>query len=240
MLITIALIILILYIAIKGNSIKGRVGESLVSSILEQIPGNKKIINNIMINDNGKSRQIDHIFISEKGIFIIETKNYAGNIYGKETSDEWKQYFKNRNFKLKNPIFQNYGHKKIVSKIINNEELVVPIVVFTTRCNLKVEANKNAVLYTTQLSQFIQNQPQRMKQEEIDIFYNQILSNRIMDEETINHHNENVRHYVKYKEDLKQKNICPRCYGQLIVKKGRYGDFLGCSNYPKCRYTKNI
>lgn len=33
---------------------------------------------------------------------------------------------------------------------------------------------------------------------------------------------------------------CPECGGSLVVREGRYGSFLGCSNYPECRYTKNI
>ena len=34
-------------------------------------------------------------------------------------------------------------------------------------------------------------------------------------------------------------NICPRCGGTLVLRKGKYGTFYGCSNYPKCRYTIN-
>lgn len=41
-----------------------------------------------------------------------------------------------------------------------------------------------------------------------------------------------------------QKNItiirCPKCGGELIKRKGRYGEFYGCSNFPKCRYAKSI
>lgn len=33
---------------------------------------------------------------------------------------------------------------------------------------------------------------------------------------------------------------CPKCGGSLIERKGKYGKFYGCSNYPKCEYTKNI
>lgn len=33
---------------------------------------------------------------------------------------------------------------------------------------------------------------------------------------------------------------CPSCSGVLLVRKGKYGKFLGCSNYPECKYTKNI
>ena len=33
---------------------------------------------------------------------------------------------------------------------------------------------------------------------------------------------------------------CPKCGGKLVQKSGKYGPFLACSNYPKCRYTRNI
>lgn len=35
-------------------------------------------------------------------------------------------------------------------------------------------------------------------------------------------------------------NLCPRCGGELTKRNGRFGPFYGCSNYPSCRYTKNI
>lgn len=34
--------------------------------------------------------------------------------------------------------------------------------------------------------------------------------------------------------------ICPSCGGELKKRSGRYGEFYGCSNYPKCRYTRNV
>ena len=32
---------------------------------------------------------------------------------------------------------------------------------------------------------------------------------------------------------------CPVCGGKLVLRKGRYGAFYGCSNFPECRYTRN-
>ena len=32
--------------------------------------------------------------------------------------------------------------------------------------------------------------------------------------------------------------ICPKCGGKLIMREGKYGSFIGCSNFPKCRYTQ--
>ena len=40
--------------------------------------------------------------------------------------------------------------------------------------------------------------------------------------------------------EVSQQNICPKCGGGLSLKKGKYGTFYGCSNFPKCRYTKKV
>ena len=47
---------------------------------------------------------------------------------------------------------------------------------------------------------------------------------------------------------LENKNIkimndvlyCPKCHNVLVKRKGKYGEFYGCENYPKCKYTKKI
>ncbi len=33
--------------------------------------------------------------------------------------------------------------------------------------------------------------------------------------------------------------FCPKCESELLLRKGRYGEFIACSNFPKCKYTKN-
>ena len=38
----------------------------------------------------------------------------------------------------------------------------------------------------------------------------------------------------------KTSEKCPNCGGYLIQKKGRYGKFYGCTNYPYCEYTRKI
>ena len=34
--------------------------------------------------------------------------------------------------------------------------------------------------------------------------------------------------------------VCPKCGGEMIRRNGRYGEFWGCGNFPRCRYTQNI
>ncbi len=44
---------------------------------------------------------------------------------------------------------------------------------------------------------------------------------------------------VMYKEPLKPTGEkCPLCGGDLVYKTGKHGEFIGCSNYPSCKYVK--
>jgi len=49
------------------------------------------------------------------------------------------------------------------------------------------------------------------------------------------------------KKDIKSLKVaiptgekCPECDSELLLRKGRYGEFIACSNFPKCKYTKNV
>jgi DNA topoisomerase-1 len=44
----------------------------------------------------------------------------------------------------------------------------------------------------------------------------------------------------EYEEDAKLDEKCPKCGAPLIKKRGRYGEFVACSAYPKCKYTRNV
>ena len=41
-------------------------------------------------------------------------------------------------------------------------------------------------------------------------------------------------------EDEETNEVCPRCGGKLMIKTGRFGKFLACSNFPECRYTGQL
>lgn len=50
----------------------------------------------------------------------------------------------------------------------------------------------------------------------------------------------NIGKSNKTDDDFKNNLICPNCGGKLVKRKGKYGEFIGCSNFPNCDYTKNI
>ena len=105
----------------KSPTARGKRGENKVRrAIGDTIENERYVINNLTLNNEGKTSQIDHIVINPRGIFVIETKNYSGNIYGDENQREWTQvlaYGKVKN-KLYNPIKQNATHMYNVRKIV--------------------------------------------------------------------------------------------------------------------------
>ena len=66
----------IIFLAITMPSRRGQTGENKVSRILAKLPEDKyKVINDLLLKTSHGTTQIDHIVLSEYGIFVIETKN---------------------------------------------------------------------------------------------------------------------------------------------------------------------
>lgn len=127
------------YLKVRFN--KGFYGEYLTYNMLNKINGNKKILTNVYIpKENGGTTEIDVIMLHEKGIFVIESKNYSSWIFGSEKSKYWMQTFKTgQKEKFYNPIWQNQTHIKHLSKVLNieNTYFIKSVIVFSERCELK-------------------------------------------------------------------------------------------------------
>ncbi len=68
-----------------------------------------------------------------------------------------------------------------------------------------------------------------------------VVSDRKLKREISNEHVQTVKmNSQKSKVLYYDKNKCPKCHSDLVKKKGKYGEFMGCSNYPKCRYTRRL
>lgn len=112
----------------------GAAGERIVDSKLNPwIFGkveHRQINNLILVDDNGKSHQIDHVEIRQNGIFCIETKNYKGWIFGDGNSEFWVQTLSNgEKHKFLNPLKQNKSHCYHLSKVIGHKYPINSVVV---------------------------------------------------------------------------------------------------------------
>ncbi len=134
------------------SKVKGFLGETSVRMLLLRLDTeNYKVLNDILLRrKSGRTTQIDHIVVSRYGVFVIETKNYSGWIFGKEGDKYWMQTLNKRTKnKFFNPIFQNKGHINALKEIVGYDIPFYSIVVFSSKATLK---NKiNGVVYTPQL-----------------------------------------------------------------------------------------
>ena len=110
------------------------------------------LLNNLTLPDQDGTTQIDHVLVSTKGVFVIETKNYAGWIFGDEKAKQWTQVIYRVRSKFQNPIRQNFKHVKVIQNQLDflPKEQIHSIVVFVGEAKFKTPMPKD-VLYLRQL-----------------------------------------------------------------------------------------
>ena len=120
----------------------GRRGEKLTERELKlvQLFGRKgRTLRNLYVpKDNGETSEIDLVYVTQKGIFVFESKNYSGWIFGDEASQYWTVSLPNgQKNRFYNPIKQNRTHLKWLGAFVGAEIPLFSIVVFSERCELK-------------------------------------------------------------------------------------------------------
>lgn len=109
-----------------------------------------KLWNDLYIpNRQQSTSQADHILVSKNGLFLFETKNYAGWIFGSDNSQSWTQSIYGRKQKFYNLIWQNPGHvqalKELLQEELPNDFPIYSIIVFSDEVTLKNNnSSKNA------------------------------------------------------------------------------------------------
>lgn len=146
------------------KDVRGTVGELKIDLILGKFTDehNFAIRNLLLVRDN-KSTQIDNILFTKKRVYCIESKNYAGWIYGSEMGKSWTQTFnfygKITRTSFYNPLTQNYGHIKYLSKFLDLPlTYFVNVAVFSNEAelkNIKTEKTYNHVINQKDLSLLI-------------------------------------------------------------------------------------
>lgn len=99
---------------------KGQEGEIQVGLALARLPrGIYHDIHNATFEGDDGTTQVDHVVVSRYGIFVVETKNYSGTIYGLEKEKTWTQVRRNgEKHTFQNPIRQNWRHIKVLSGLL--------------------------------------------------------------------------------------------------------------------------
>lgn len=261
---------------------KGRYGEYLSYKHLKgyEENGAKFLFNVYIPKSETETTEIDVIMISQYGLFVIESKNYSGWIFGDENQYKWTQTLptgkgKSHKEHFYNPIKQNRGHINYLNTYIDENLPVYSIIAFSDRCKLKSikvtspdikVINRSAILAI--VNGFCNLSSPQLSNEKIDEIYSKLYPltqvNDTVKQQHVNNINSKKTKTVppvnntsktnyrqatqpqnKQAQDTQQGNVCPRCAAPLVVRKTKKGEnagkeFWGCSNFPKCRYKKDI
>lgn len=240
----IAIIGIIVAIIVKKNmtQVVGFAGEYWVQKELNKLPGEYLFLSDVMLEIEGKTTQIDHIVFSKYGIFVIETKQRNTYITGNEHDKYWIVKAGRKKHYMYNPIHQNYGHKKAIEKILGlDDNQVIDIVCVSGQANLRIKSNK--VVRVERLVDRILFEKEEKIQDYVSMAH-RINAINIVDKKYRKQHIEDIKENINNNtEELRKEvvmNRCPRCGNELVIRKGKTGEFVGCLSFPKCRYTKEI
>ncbi len=215
----------------------GKMGEARVALVLERLSSKYYVFNNVYLAINGKTVQIDHIILSIYGIFVIETKNYSGWIYGYDNSEYWIENKFGKKYQFYNPLKQNYSHIKFLKKLLDvYEDKFISIVLFSGEAELKCKTT-GIVIYLDDLEDVIYSYTKPIFSEiMIEKIKQKLLNSIILDEKIEEFHIKKVRRNLEEKNKMIDKGICPKCGGKLVKRTSNFGNFIGCDNYPKCKF----
>lgn len=220
------------------RQIVGFMGEVWTKEALSKLNKKEyKVLNNIMIDVDNKTYQIDHIVISKYGIFVIETKQYNGYITGSEYDKNWCLKAGNKKIYINNPMYQNYGHVVALSKKLNLDmDKFIPIICIPSTAKVNVKS-RIPVARNTNIVNIIKNYQQEIISKPA-LFYEEIKKANITDYKTKKEHIVRTRAIINAKKS-NMVGKCPFCGNDLILKNGSRGQFYGCKSYPKGKYTQS-
>ncbi len=250
------------------HSDKGLLGEYYTYLHLKkhEQKGAKFLFNVYIPKENGQTTEIDVLMITTKGIFVFESKNYSGWIFGSENQKNWYQTLpmgkgrKSSKETFLNPIMQNKLHVKSLKLFLDRDVIMHSVVVFSNRCTFKgIDIkNHNQIVHREDVLAVVESiqkdTPDCLTQEDIKELYEKIYPYSQVDVSVKEKHIANIASETEQTEELEQQSaeqkeenvlICPRCGAVLILRTATKGKnagmkFYGCSNFPKCRYIREI
>ena len=237
------------------DKFKGWFGEKLTEhelNIVRLFGRGGKVLRNVYVpKDDNEYSEIDVLFITQKGIYVIESKNYSGWIFGDEKSMYWTASLPNgQKNRFYNPIKQNASHLKWLASVVADDIPLFSVIVFSERCELKkIEINSQDIkvikrdrLYAT-VRDIWEHSEDALSGETIQKLYEELGKMRNVDKATKQEHINTINE--KYKKPESEEKLCPRCGSKLVVRTAKKGEnagnqFYGCSAFPKCRYMGSI
>ncbi|MDN3555529.1 nuclease-related domain-containing protein [Halomonas maura] len=237
--------VLILIGFLKSPWFKGIVGETLVKIVAKfRLPAETYYqVHNVTLPTPDGTTQIDHIFVSRFGIFVVETKNMKGWIFGSEKQAQWTQKVYRKSFRFQNPLRQNYKHAKALEAALDvPSDAIHSVVVFTGNSTFKSKMPANVTIgggYVNYIKSF---REAVLSEAQVQDALEQIQTGRLAPSRET--HRQHVAQ-LKARSGPSAERKCPKCGSSMVLRTAKRGEsagkqFWGCSAYPQCRVMQNV
>lgn len=248
----------------------GEFGESLTALELKytELFGRKGVMlrNLYLPKENGETSEIDLLYITQKGIFVIESKNYSGWIFGNGSDQYWTQMLPNKQRnRFYNPIRQNRTHIKWLLDYLGEDIKTYSMIVFSERCELKKVDFDGKDIWLCKRDElfgsvrYVWNHTENcISDEKVQEIAAKLEPLTHTDDAVKQMHIDDINRKYDKTPDAEEPSqsaaetaeqeadmVCPRCGAALILRTAKKGanagnQFYGCTAFPKCRYIRNI
>lgn len=222
----------------------GRYGEYLTYKYLKKFEdkGAKFLFNIYVPKKEKETSEIDVLMISPKGLFVFESKNYSGWIFGSDTQKYWYQTLpvgrgKSHKEKFYSPVFQNNTHIKYIKCLIGDQIPIYSIVTFSDRCTLKsvnIQSSKVNVINRYQvynlISSIYNNTEDQIDNIQIENIYNTLYPYTQVDESIKQKHIEDIYNKT-YSHNINSINDSENNDEIFVFKKDSKADETSVDNF---------
>ena len=232
--------------AFKGSRGEVRVNNRLNSSLDEQ---EYHVLRDLTLPTKGGTTQIDHVVVSRFGIFVIETKNMKGWIFGSANQARWTQTLHRHKSQFQNPLRQNYKHIKVIEGLLGiQSKQLHNVVAFVGSAVPRTDMPANVLWSDRELAAYIQsNRTPIFEHSDVLAFVKRLNTNALeASRQTNRDHVRNLKNRAAASTIIpavsqlnNSSTLCPRCGSSMVARSNRKSgqEFFGCSQFPKCRGT---
>ncbi|PCH63008.1 MAG: nuclease [Gammaproteobacteria bacterium] len=220
---------------------KGLIGEFIVN-LLARFQLDQQVyhlLKNVTLKTEDGTTQIDHIIVSVYGVFVMETKNIRGWIFGQPQQKMWTQQIYNHKNQFQNPLHQNYKHIKTLQALLYlEEEQLHSVIVFVGKSEFKTPQPQNVTHGMAYIRHIKSKTELLITPIEKDQIIAAIENGRLTTSFKTNR--EHISHVQQIVADKESRKPCPLCGNNMVLRQTKIGDhkgkyFWGCSNFPRCR-----
>ncbi|GJA13238.1 MULTISPECIES: nuclease-related domain-containing protein [Aeromonas] len=264
--------LLLIATLLKTAWFKGMVGEWFINLCIRLFLDKReyRLLKDVTLPTPQGSTQIDHVIVSRFGLFVIETKNMKGWIFGNPTQKSWTQQIYRRKHSFQNPLHQNHLHMMTLKSLLGlSDNQLHSVIFFIGDCTFKTPMpqnvmNRGLIRYVKGITTPV------LAESEVAHVVDTIQQGRLAANwqthrqhvtQLKTRHADPSANHVSTREPVRQSvanppsqsvsppdnppPICPRCGSTMVLRTAGRGDnkgkpFWGCHEFPTCRGTRAL